>query len=649
MEQERKKKVLFMSDYCGAKTGFGGFMREILFYLYKTGKYELYLYGQGMTWTNPDFARWPWKVYGTLPDSQHERNNLAKERDAVQRLWSYGEPQLDRIIKEVKPDIFIGCQDSWGVDFAKDKAWWEHISKMVQVTIDSRPLLRTAVELARQTEHFYCWADFATKEFHKIGQDHVKTLRGSVNTNVFKKLDNDKKRELRIKHKIPLDAFCVGMLSRNQLRKSFPALLLGYKEFKKQNPHIKNTRCLLFTSFSEGHGWDLQEEIKKAEVNPDEVLACYKDRATGDYEVRPFKGEGLTNPASGVKRSLVTVHPHNGLTDEQVCEWYNLLDVYVHAFTSGGQERSIQEAKLCELVTLVTNYSCGEDACQPEAASLPLDYNEYVELTGTAFEKAWTRSISIARQLKKFHELPRNKKEEWGRKGRQWVFDNFSIEVIGKQYEEIFDAMPLTDYDFDFKYEPKNPAAEIPENDDDNDWVKSLYKLILNRDVYDDDRGLQDWLVSLNNNITREAILGFFRQEAKRMNDANIPPIKLETLLGDEKPQERVLITMPQSLGDCIMLTALLRDARELYHDKKIYVATKPPFMSVFQPLIGEFIDYVIEWRPEMDQQFIMEGYAGNPELFHICLYPHFPTQHLTNYVNHGDTRHKFNLKYEES
>ncbi len=636
-----------MSDYCGSKTGFGGFMREILFYLYKTGKYDLYLYGQGVPWTAQDFERWPWKVYGTLPENPGERDAIAREHEAIQRLWSYGANYLDRVVKEVKPDVFIGVQDSWGCDFGIDRPWWKEINTMVQVTIDSRPLLKTAIKLAKKTPNFYCWADFATKEYHKIGVDHAKTLRGSVNSKIFRKLDKAKKKELRAKQNIPEDAFCVGMLSRNQLRKTFPVVMEGYREFKKMNPHIKNTRLLFFTSFSEGQGWDMPEEIKNAGVDPEEVLACYKCRATNEYFLMPFKGEGLNNPVTGHPRSLVTVHPHNGLTEEQVNEWYNVLDVYVHAFTSGGQERSIQEAKLCELTTLVTNYSCGEDACVPESGSLPLEYLEYKELSGTAFLKSYTSDFSIAKQLKKFYEMSADKKEQLGRKGRQWVIDNFSLEVIGKQYEEILDSLPFTNYDFEFKFEPRDPQAVIPDNQDNVLWLQSLYKLILKREVEDDDRGLQDWLVSLNNNTERSAVERFFREEAERQNQQEAEPPKIEEFLGPELPQDRVLITMPQSLGDCLYLTSLLRDARELYFDKKIYVATMKAFMPVFTPLIGDLIDGVIEWRPQMDHQYLMEGYMGYPEIFHVCLHAHHPTQRMSNYLNHGETRSASNLKYE--
>ena len=65
------------------------------------------------------------------------------------------------------------------------------------------------------------------------------------------------------------------------------------------------------------------------------------------------------------------------------------MDVYCHPFTSGGQEIPIQEAKLVELITLVTNYSCGEDHCTKESGGLPLDWSEYRE-PGTQFIKAST-------------------------------------------------------------------------------------------------------------------------------------------------------------------------------------------------------------------------------------------------------------------
>ena len=80
------------------------------------------------------------------------------------------------------------------------------------------------------------------------------------------------------------------------------------------------------------------------------------------------------------------------------------MDVYCHPFTSGGQEIPIQEAKLTELITLFTNYSCGEDCCTKESAGLPLNWTEYRE-PGTQFIKASTSPDSIAYQLKKVFKM----------------------------------------------------------------------------------------------------------------------------------------------------------------------------------------------------------------------------------------------------
>ena len=75
------------------------------------------------------------------------------------------------------------------------------------------------------------------------------------------------------------------------------------------------------------------------------------------------------------------------------------MDVYCHPFTSGGQEIPIQEAKLTELITLVTNYSCGEDSCNPESGGIPLEWSEYRE-PGTQFIKALLQLFQLQKILK---------------------------------------------------------------------------------------------------------------------------------------------------------------------------------------------------------------------------------------------------------
>jgi glycosyltransferase involved in cell wall biosynthesis len=635
-----KKRILFSSNYCGIKTGFGGFMREILTELYKTGKYELALYAGGTVAGNPEFKKWPWKVYGCLPNDKAKMDEIQKDPNLA-RIANYGDILIDEVMKDFKPDIFFGVEDVWGVDFFKNKKWWNKIPCVVHTTLDSRPILNQAVELAKKTPYFYCWADFATKDLNEMGLSHVKTMRGTVNTNVYKKLPFYKRQELRQKFKIPQNTFCIGMLSRNQLRKSFPNLIEGYKLFKKSNPSI-DSRLLFFTHF--GEGWNIKKLCKEYGVDENEVLATYKCRATGEYFVMPFTEQNLDNPVSGHQKSLITVNITDGLTDEQVNEWYNLLDVYVHAFTSGGQERSIQEAKLCELTTLVTNYSCGEDCCVPEAGSLPLEYAEYREHQ-TEFIKASTYPHSISRQLTKFYSMPKKQKEENGRKARQWVLDNFSVEVIGKQIQELIDSLPVTNHDFETVEERKDEAAFVPDVPDNKEWLKLLYKAVLKMDVDDNDDGLNHWLKQFSNGRTRAEINNYFRSVAKQENEKQQDTRSWKKLLGPENYKDRVLINIPESLGDCIYVSSLLRDARLQYPNKKIYLATKPQFQAVFEHLVGDQIDAILDWQPEFDQSMALE-YTDSPT-FNIVLQTHFFTQRMINYLHNGEDSSSINLNLE--
>ncbi len=378
-------------------------------------------------------------------------------------------------------------------------------------------------------------------------------------------------------------------------------------------------------------------------MQPLELLCTYKCRVTGRYYVAPFQGQELDNPETGAKKSLVTVNVKDGLMEEQVNEWYNLLDVYVHAFTSGGQERGIQEAKLTELITLVTNYSCGEDNCVEEAASLPLDWEEYREPNEAQFIKATTKSYSIVKQLEKVLKMTPQKKREMGKQARKWVLDNFSIEIIGKRMEELLDSFSPTTYDFNFSQDRKSPDAIIPDISDNTQWVLKLYKDILHLDVDINDKGVMDWLEKLKNNTPRKGIEDYFRGVAREDN-AKLLAQDLSNILGPEAPEDRVLITMPKSLGDCMYLTALLEDARTLYPNKKIYVATEPSYIEVFTPLVGRFIDYVIPWMQQFDNVYAMEGYARQKKYFEIVLAPHFRTQRNADYIHNGSDESKIKL-----
>ena len=635
----KKKKILYQSDFSLAKTGFGRAAKALLGYLYKTNKYEISHYCCGLQLSNPDLKKTPWKSIGSLPDSNQEIEQLNKDPN-IARLASYGAHFLDKVIQEEKPDVYIAVQDIWGIDFAIGKKWFNKIHSALWTTLDSLPILESAVNCAPKVKNYWIWSDFATSALHDMGHEHIKTMHGPIETKNFFRMSDENKRNLRKTFNLPLDAFIVGFVFRNQLRKSVPNLLEGYALWKKSNPTIKNTFLLLHTHWSEG--WNIHKLAKEYGVNLNEILTTYICKNCNNYEIKPFHGQDVDCRFCGSQKSQITTNVGLGVTEEQLNEVYNLMDVYCHPFTSGGQEIPIQEAKLTELITLVTNYSCGEEMCKEEAKSLELDWSEYRE-HGTEFIKASTKPSSIAKQLNRVYNMTPQKRKEMGEKAREWTVENFSVEVIGKKIEDFIDSLPEVNYDFSLKEESKDPYVEIPNIKSDSEWIKSMYSNILKRpEVDENDDGHKYWTQELSKGTKRIDIEKYFRQVAMKENQES-NKVVFEDFLNKDDEGKRMLYVIPETAEDVFLSTSLFKNLKKQYSNYKLYVATKPDYFPILEG--NEFIDKVIPYFPQMDQLFWLEGIKDHKGFFEIAFLPYGGSQRFVDYTHNGKTNLQFDIK----
>jgi len=632
-----RKKIVFQSDFSLAKTGFGRNSKAIIKYLYKTNKYDIVNYCCGMQKGNPQLERTPWKSCGSLPNSQQEVEQLNKDPHLA-RMASYGAHLLDEIIKEEKPDVYIAVQDIWGVDFAIDKPWFNKISSVIWTTLDSLPILESAVKCAPKVKNYWIWSDFATKALHKLGHGHVKTVHGALDTDNFYRISDEKRLELRSKFNIDKNKFIVGFVFRNQLRKSVPNLLEGYSIWKKEN-NIKNSGLLLHTHF--GEGWNIMKLAKEYDIDPKEIFTTYICKACGNYEVKNFNGQDLDCGFCGNKKSQITTNVGLGVTEESLNEVYNLMDVYCHPFTSGGQEIPIQEAKLTELITLVTNYSCGEEMCQQEAYSLPLEWNEYRE-HGTEFIKASTSPKSIAINLSKVYSMSKEERSDYGKKAREWTVKNYSVETIGKIIEDFIDSSPVVDKNYSFEVEEKDAYCTLPEIKDNSEWVLQLYKSILKaKDINKEDEGYQYWMKEIEKGTKRVDIENYFRQVALQDNSKN-QKIAFDDLLDKDDDGKRLLYVMPESIGDIFLSTSLFKSIKEQYPSYNLYVAIKPEYFDILEA--NPHVHKVIQYISQMDSLTWLEGISTHKGYFELAFLPYSQTQRFLTYLHNGKT----NIAYKD-
>lgn len=626
-----KLKIVLHSNHCRVKTGFGKHMKHLLTYLHNTKKFEIIEFANGRQWGDPQLNNMPWKCIGSLPNNPTLVEQI-KSDQKLKREANYGHLTIDQLIKEEKPDIYLGIEDIWGLEPFFKKPWWNKINCLIWTPIDSLPLLDKHEMAANYTNNIIVQASFAQKALSEKGYaDKTHLLPVPLDHKNFHKLDPDVVSKIKSKNGISQDDFIIGFVFRNQLRKSVPNLLEGFKRFTQEHPE-SNAKLLLHTHWAEG--WDISKLITEKGINPANVLTTYFCKDCRNYEIKSFQGQDLDCRFCGSKKSQQTTQIQKGVSEKQLNEIYNIMDVYCHPFTSGGQEIPIQEAKLTELITLVTNYSCGEDYSTKESGGIPLEWSEYRE-PGTQFIKASTDSNDIAEKIADVYNMTPKKKAKMGKDARDFVIDYCSIDSVCSKFFEIVSSMKKVDWDFDMSPRQYNTSYQAKDIPDDIEWLKDLYKNIFHFEnpQLEDKKGYDHWVQFLSNGGSRPKLYDQFISSAINQNKKN-KTIPFEDLLSKDDKGRRILFCMPENEIDVFNSTSLLKYIKDSYPDHNIYYATKPEYYD----LLGgnPYVHKVLPYDKAMDDPKWAEGQGAHKGFFNFALLPHLNT-HLHNNFAHAD------------
>tara|TARA_A200000159_G_scaffold155594_1_gene169548 strand:- start:2800 stop:4716 length:1917 start_codon:yes stop_codon:yes gene_type:complete len=635
----KKKKILIHSNHCRVKTGFGKHMKHLLAYLHKTKKYEVIEFANGKQEGDPSLNNLPWTCIGSLPSDPNLVRKI-KSDDKFKRTANYGHLTIDKVIENEKPDIYLGIEDVWGLEPFFTKKWWSNIHSLIWTPIDSLPLLDKHILAASKTKNVIVQASFAEKALKEEGFNNTHLLPVPIDSSNFFKMDQSDIELVKQRNNIDLDDFIIGFVFRNQLRKSVPNLLEGFKQFIDKNPS-SNAKLLLHTHW--GEGWDISKLINEKNIDPQLILTTYYCDNCKQYEIKSFAGQNLDCKFCGSKKSQQTTQIHRGVSESQLNEIYNLMDLYCHPFTSGGQEIPIQEAKLTELITLVTNYSCGEDYCSEESGGLPLDWSEYRE-PGTQFIKASTDSNDICKNIELVYNMLPKEKDKMGKKARKFIQDFCSIDNVCSQFESIISKLDPIEWDFDMSFIKKN-INFIPENIEENEsWLLSLYKGIFDIDPkVEDKKGVNHWLNHLNQGGKRQEVYDHFIKLAKQENARNIS-VPFESLLDESDSGKRILFALPEDDVDVFNSTSLLRFIKDRHPDFNIYYATKPEYFDILNG--NPYVHKVIQYNDVMDNALWSEGQVSHQGFFNFSLIPYTNTHKYQNFIHGNQHAIPYNLNY---
>ena len=645
--EKRKLKVGIVTSSLLVKTGFSNNAKSLLPYLYKTGKYELFHLNQGIGDT-PEFNRFPWKNCGVFSNDTVDMNRFQTD-EAYKRYIGYGNGMIEKFVLTNHLDIVIHIEDGWSsaLDTYVKSKWFPYLREnfLQWTTADSLPILPEFKIWAENCPNIWFWTSFAEKalkEENMTKYGHVTTVPGCFDTKEYHPILKFHRNEFRKRNNIDEGTVLFFQLGRSQLRKLYPFTIESFAKFKKRNPSIK-AKLLFHCSASEG--WPFLRLMEYWGLDKSDVLFTYFCVNCGTWEAKPLQGEYIDCRFCGIKGS----HPHqqnpkgtgqktagvdSTISNEEMSNIFGMCDASVSPFTSGGYERFNAESLLCELPLLCSDYSCGKDFTSQDFV-FPLDGSLTYEV-GTGFLKHVPNINTMIKFYEKICKMSIEQRKEIGRKGREWVIKTFDVSVIGKKVEEWLDSRKPIEWDFQYKIEPKNPHAPIPQINDNKQWLKTLYKEILKMEVKDDDSGLVFWESELSNNRrNRQDIENYFRTIGLQEN-SKLNPQKFEDLL-IKNNKKNFLLVCPEAAGDILYASATLKSLRESYPENEwnIYFACKPEYKELLDgnPHLSKVLDY----QSFMEEELICLGRGEQKGLFQGYCFLTTDTQRKLSYLgNHN-------------
>jgi len=474
----RKKRILFCSEATFLNTGYATYTREILSYLYSTGKYEIAEMASYGTRYDPRAANIPWKYYGVVPDekcSEQEREQYGTHTTA-----QFGELIFEEVCLDFKPDIVCDIRDFWMLDYQERSPFRPFYKWCIMPTVDAYPQARQWIATYQSSDACLTYSEWAGEVLKKQSGGKINYL-GTASPSAHAAYQPIKdKKGLRSSVGIDPDCFIIGTVMRNQRRKLYPDLFEAFKILlsKVENPEKYFLYC--HTSYPD-LGWDIPELLQQYQLSS-KVYFTYICAQTGRPFPSLFKGAIAQSPFTG-KFGATLSNVKNGAEYEDLSKIINLFDIYVQYANCEGFGLPQVEAAACGVPVMSTDYSAMESVVR-NLGGIPVKPKALYKELETGCFRAVPDNELAANLLKDFFVLTESERAAWGSKTRQAFEEHYTWEKSGQLWESYFDSVEIMDEEKTWKSKPRirMPAKKpdsLPPNMDYDKLAKWLITNVL--------------------------------------------------------------------------------------------------------------------------------------------------------------------------
>jgi len=336
-------------------------------------------------------------------------------------IWGKG--RLNELILKITPDIVFVLNDPWiAMDYAnnfklvKEKYPALKTKYFAYIPVDAENVKQDFVEGLRLYDRVITYTQFGKDQLqyrmNSEGQDfslqNVAVIPHGVNTNVFKKLDLDRKT-LRGQMNLSEDDFVVLCLQRNQPRKRLDLTFYYFAEWVKR--------------------YSLPKSVK-----------IYYHGALQDFGIDIVQWCEYLGIEDRLAISSPNIRPDSGLTVEQLNMVYNTADVFFTTTAAEGWCLPAAEAMATGVPVILPKHSALAE--WPEGNAHYMDVYPFPSLTDRGLNTIHhvTEMESAINALNKLF-IDETYRKNLGTKGMQHINqEKFKWPVIAKQFVEIIDG-----------------------------------------------------------------------------------------------------------------------------------------------------------------------------------------------------------------
>lgn len=250
----------------------------------------------------------------------------------------------------------------------------------------------------------------------KRGLKWCRYIPHGIDTKTFVPSTDDEKRIFRKEIGIPEDAFVIGMVAHNQLRKAINRLIDAFEIFVKGNPANRRSVLVLHCLPRDSQGWDLIQILKDKDLLGNTLFTDKSAKGLADVFV----------------------------PEKELRKLYCSMDI--HALSTGGEGFGIPiiESLACGIPTVMPAYTTGREFLQSQDENGQWRNDVGFAVRWTEYETHHTGGIWCKVDVKELASTFQYIKDNYSEakvmamKGRKRVIERYDNEVVKKMWKELY-------------------------------------------------------------------------------------------------------------------------------------------------------------------------------------------------------------------